>query len=106
MLAKYKPPDTHFPARKTSKTIQENYPETDYEVEKILDHRLFRKNKQYLVKWKDYGTEFNSWEPETNISAPELVQLYVQSRGGVIEFSKKSSPRDLTQSLALANSPQ
>ena len=41
------------------------------------------------MKWKDYGSEFNSWEPETNINAPELFQLYIQSRGGVVEFSKK-----------------
>ena len=75
------PPDTYFPTRKTSKIIHENYPETDYEVERILDHRLFKSSRQYLVKWKDYGTEFNSWEPETNINAPELVQLYIQSRG-------------------------
>ena len=89
ILTKYNKPDTHFPNRKESKIIQENYPETDYEVERILDHRLFRNVKQYLVKWKDYGSEFNSWEPETNIDAPELIQLYIQSRGGVVEFSKK-----------------
>ena len=105
ILTKYKPPNTHFPKRISSKIIQENYPETDYEVEQIVDHRLFRNTKQYLIKWRNYGTEFNSWEPETNDNAPDLIELYIQSRGGVIEFSKKS-PRDLTQSLALTASPQ
>ena len=105
ILTKYKPPNTHFPKRISSMIIQENYPETDYEVEQIVDHRLFRNTKQYLINWRNYGTEFNSWEPETNVNAPDLIELYIQSRGGVIEFSKKS-PRDLTQSLALTASPQ
>ncbi|KAG4068848.1 hypothetical protein HA402_004996 [Bradysia odoriphaga] len=32
-----------------------------YEVERILDHDAV--NHLYLIKWKGYGTEFNTWEP-------------------------------------------
>lgn len=42
--------------------------EEEYEVEAILDSRLFRRQFQYLVWWKGYGTEHNSWEPSKNIT--------------------------------------
>ena len=29
--------------------------EEEYEVEEILDSRIYRKKLQYLVKWKGYG---------------------------------------------------
>lgn len=34
---------------------------TDYEVERILDSRVVRGNKQFLVKWKGYEDYDNSW---------------------------------------------
>ena len=42
--------------------------DTEYEVENILDSRLHRAKLQYLVKWKGYGPEENSWEPESNLA--------------------------------------
>lgn len=41
--------------------------ELEYEVEKILDSRLFRKKLQYLVKWKRYDDSHNDWEPVENV---------------------------------------
>ena len=41
-------------------------PETnkkEYEVENILDKRLFRGKPQYLVKWKGYPLHDATWEP-------------------------------------------
>ncbi|EXV01030.1 reverse transcriptase domain protein [Metarhizium robertsii] len=35
----------------------------EYEVEQILDVRTKNKTRQYLIKWKDYGHEENTWEP-------------------------------------------
>ncbi|CAJ0965437.1 unnamed protein product [Ranitomeya imitator] len=35
--------------------------ELEYVVEKILDSRFSRRKLQYLVKWKGYGQEDNSW---------------------------------------------
>ena len=39
----------------------------EYEVEKILAHRVARGRKEFLVKWKGYGEYENSWEPEANL---------------------------------------
>jgi hypothetical protein len=52
----------------------------EYEVESIEGHR-FRGGRHprtsYLVAWKGYGQEHNSWEPEKNVvNAPEKVADY------------------------------
>ncbi len=50
----------------------------EWEVEDIINRRFFgkKKTKQYLVKWKGYSDAHNTWEPEENISANELIQQY------------------------------
>lgn len=46
--------------------------EAETEVKAILYCRKQRRQMQYLVKWKEYLHEENSWEPEGNIYAPRL----------------------------------
>ncbi|KAG5719506.1 hypothetical protein E4T56_gene11418 [Termitomyces sp. T112] len=47
--------------------------EEEYEVEEILDSRVFRGKLQFKVKWKRDGIEDISWEPQANVHAPGLV---------------------------------
>lgn len=49
----------------------------EYEVETILSHRLQTRGRgrpttMYLVKWKGFGDEHNTWEPEKNLTADGL----------------------------------
>ncbi|XP_067109134.1 chromodomain Y-like protein isoform X1 [Osmerus mordax] len=40
-----------------------------YEVERIVDKRKSKKGKmEYLVRWRGYGYEGDTWEPETHFS--------------------------------------
>eukprot|EP00079_Xenopus_tropicalis_P034016 XP_017947787.1 PREDICTED: chromodomain Y-like protein [Xenopus tropicalis] len=48
----------------------------EFEVEAILDSRINRGRLQYLVQWKGYPPEENSWEPMSNIHAPQLTRLF------------------------------
>jgi hypothetical protein len=49
----------------------------EFEVEKILDHRTHRRQKQYLVKWVGYPDHDASWEPVSNLAnASRLVSEY------------------------------
>ena len=47
--------------------------EAEWEVEKILDSHWHQRRFQYLIKWKGYGHEHNSWEFASEVSAPELI---------------------------------
>ena len=52
-----------------------------YEVEEILAHRDTEAGKRsFLVKWKDFPYEECSWEPETNVKAPNKVKAYFTSK--------------------------
>jgi hypothetical protein len=57
----------------------------EYEVGCILDHRFSDKKRQkllYLISWKGYGLEDNSWKPEANVAnAPDLIGEYWQQIG-------------------------
>lgn len=48
-------------------------------MEAILDCRRRHNQTQYLIKWKGYGPEDNSWEPESNLHARELLQAFKDS---------------------------
>jgi hypothetical protein len=51
----------------------------EYEVEEILDQRKIRNQQQYLVKWKGYSQEENTWEPLRHLSnCPEKIAQFHQ----------------------------
>jgi len=47
--------------------------EAEWEVEEILNSHWHRRRFQYLIKWKGYGHEHNSWESASEVSTPELT---------------------------------
>ena len=49
--------------------VYNDIPESDrvYRIEKILKNRTKNGKKEYLIKWKGYPKEYNSWEPAENI---------------------------------------
>ena len=58
--------------------------EPEWEVEAILDSRRFGRKKtlQFRVRWKGYSAVHDSWEPASNVHAPELVKRFYKSKGG------------------------
>lgn len=54
----------------------------EWEVEDILNHCTSWSKHQYLVKWKGYKVESNSWEPEENLeNTPEILSRYKETQG-------------------------
>ena len=45
-------------------------------VERIINHRRVRNRFEYLVKWKGFPEDQNSWEPETNILDPVSITIF------------------------------
>ena len=52
--------------------------EEEYEVEQVLNSRMFRRRLQYLIKWEGYGMEYNTWEYASDVHAAKLVKEYYQ----------------------------
>jgi hypothetical protein len=57
----------------------------EYEVEKVLNERTVRRGRrdvaEFFVQWKGYGVEYNTWEPEENLSrAREAIADYRAQR--------------------------
>lgn len=61
---RYQPPPEHV-------TVDN---EIEYEVEKIVDHKTHYRKTKYLVQWKGYGPEDNTWEPIENLEIPGQPQ--------------------------------
>ena len=47
--------------------------EEEWVVEDILDSKLTNQKLRYLVKWKDFVVEHNSWEPRENAHTPDII---------------------------------
>jgi hypothetical protein len=58
------------------KREEEEEEEEQFEVEKILNHRLKNGRLQYLMKWKSFDSEENSWEYDDDLQCPEMLAQY------------------------------
>ncbi|EDW26122.1 GL25309 [Drosophila persimilis] len=45
-----------------------------FEVEMIIDQRRRGGRTEFLLKWKHYSEEFNSWEPRSHLMCPKLEE--------------------------------
>ena len=77
--------------------------EEEYEVERILDSRLFRNQLQYYVHWKGYGEGERTWEPHYNLThAKQLVKQFHKERP---EAPKRISAASFAELLPLFRAP-
>ena len=50
--------------------------EPEYEIEKILASRREGGELNYLIRWKNYGQEEDSWEPAPQITSPGIIKRF------------------------------
>ncbi|ALC49479.1 CG8289 [Drosophila busckii] len=57
---------------------EQNNPDEDkeYEVEAIIGHKTQRGESYFLVHWKGYDKDADSWEPEAELNCDDLIQEY------------------------------
>lgn len=61
-----------------------------YEVERIVGKRSKKGRVEYLVRWRGYGSEGDTWEPETNLST---CMIYVH------DFNRQHAERNRDATL-------
>ena len=64
----------------------------EYEVDKIIGKRKRRNQTQYLVQWKGYRKEENSWEPLDNLK---------NARAKIKEYEQRSKNRATVQLMEI-----
>ena len=60
--------------------------EEEFEVEKLLNKRMVRGKEKFLVRWKGYTVEEDTWENRKNLeNTKELVEEFERKYGKEVE---------------------
>ena len=89
--------------RPTLPDLRELSVEEEYEVEKIVGHRYnkARRRKEYLVRWKGYGPEHDTFKPETMLrNAFSRIREYKAKEGqdGQVTMASGDPTSEITSS--------
>ena len=57
----------------------------DWEVERLNQYRCLYGVEQWLVKWKGYGDDRNTWEPADNLLSSQVQAEAVQVREAALQ---------------------
>ncbi|KAJ1625024.1 hypothetical protein T492DRAFT_1042882 [Pavlovales sp. CCMP2436] len=52
----------------------------EWEMEKLLQYCTYYRQEQWLIKWKDYGEDRNTWEPLAHLSDDVQVDAQCAAR--------------------------
>lgn len=50
--------------------------EESYEVEEIVDKRIKEGKVEYFIKWKNYPSSENTWEPVLHLECAEMINQF------------------------------
>ena len=85
-----RPRKSQSPAPPRKVQAEESEDEETFEIEKVLNHRVTKKGLQFLIKWKGYTEEHNSWEPESSVAdSAWSVRDYYHSKPTARYFTPK-----------------
>lgn len=52
----------------------------EYEVEKLLNHKGRKPNREFLVRWKNFPPDDDTWELERNLCCPKILKEYLKKK--------------------------
>ncbi|KAJ3183229.1 hypothetical protein HDU85_002255 [Gaertneriomyces sp. JEL0708] len=56
--------------------------EDEYEIEKVIDYRIYRGKEQFKVHWKGYPDDDDQWLPASDLSAADLIRNFFHTKAG------------------------
>lgn len=66
--------------------------DAEYEVERIIDMKTKTDGtREFLVHWKRWSSDHDTWEPEENLNCKDLIEKYLQR----LEEAKSSTVKEL-----------
>ena len=76
--------------------------EPEWEVEEVLDSCWHRRRFQFLIKWKGFSREHNSWEVASDVKAPDLVAEYYRRHPATLRHIRRMDFDILFKSRTIA----
>lgn len=71
----------HIIQHKTKQQVKdESSDEGVFEVQKLLAHKIAKKKRHFLVRWKGYDSIEDSWVPESALNCPKILNSYLKSK--------------------------
>lgn len=76
----------------------------DWEVERVIDVRYRRdKSREFLIRWKNYSSNSDTWEPESHLNCNELIERFMEklNKVSIGEPKELRQVRQVTQRFTL-----
>ncbi|KAG5673940.1 hypothetical protein PVAND_003940 [Polypedilum vanderplanki] len=68
--------------------------DAEYEVERIVEMRMKKDgSREFLVHWKRWSSDYDTWEPEDNLNCPDLIEKFMVK----LENAKNSNVKELRE---------
>lgn len=64
--------------------------DVEWEVERILDVYFCKDNtREFLIRWKDYSSNADTWEPEANLDCKEMINKFMAKLDRITTVTQK-----------------